>query len=118
MVTQTDVWPRLLQLAQAASTVGWRQMFKPRQSDRATELVADLGLVGDDALQFMNDYATLFSLDWAEFRFDAYFEPEQLWLLPSLRRRRTKQVLTLGMLEAAALAGRWGAWASPPPKDE
>ncbi|MDO4728620.1 MAG: DUF1493 family protein [Bacteroidota bacterium] len=39
-------------------------------------LEEDLGLYGDEAMYFTQQYATMFDVDMSQFPFDAYFSPE------------------------------------------
>ena len=81
---------------------------------RNTKLVEDLGLIGDDADDFMGKFSQLFSVGGGDFRFDDYFPPEGFDLVGLIggifteKRENPKFApLTLGMLEHAAKLGVW-----------
>ena len=109
MVTDDDIQKRLFALAAAIPTVGTRRMASRAPLTLASELVADLGLVGDDAFQFMEAYAAAFNVERGDYRASDYFDAEALWVLPGRGKRPPKQVLTLGMLLIAARAGVWNS---------
>ena len=102
-----DIWENLLKLAEDIPTFGVRQLWKKPTLTRQTDLVADLGLIGDDALEFMEKYATAFSVESGDYDYLSYFCPEQLWVLPKFRKTKKKYIITLGMLELAAKTGVW-----------
>jgi len=72
----------------------------------------DLGIYGDDAIEFIVAYAKEFSVDVSRFKAADYFSPEGDIILPAIIRfftgkKKTKQKeLTLKHLEKAAVAGR------------
>lgn len=102
-----DIWGRLVRLAEGVASVGLRQLGKKIVLTRQTDLVEDLGLVGDDAVEFMDAYASMFNIEVGDYKFSSYFGAERLWLLPGFSRGRRKGSITLGMLELAAKAGIW-----------
>ncbi len=102
-----DIWESLLKLAEDIPTFGVRQLWKKHPLTRQTDLVADLGLIGDDALEFMEKYANAFGVKSGDYDYLSYFDPEQLWLLPKFRKTKKKHIITLGMLELAAKNGVW-----------
>jgi hypothetical protein len=77
-----------------------------------TALERDLGITGDNALEFMLEFSELYHVNLDRFDFKAYFEPEEdRVLLDMLRalfgRKHPKQKeLTIGHLLAAIEAGR------------
>lgn len=102
-----DIWGRLVRLAQGVESFGLRQLGKKVVLTRQTDLVEDLGLVGDDAVEFMDAYASEFNIEAGDYKFSSYFGPERLWLLPGFSKGRRKISITLGMLELAAKVGVW-----------
>jgi Protein of unknown function (DUF1493) len=76
-----------------------------------TRLVEDLKLIGDDADEFMGDWAEEFSIEAGDFLLDSYFPAEGLNLIGAVLapfRKKTQAVtLTIGMLEKAVDLGVW-----------
>lgn len=78
----------------------------------ATRLADDLGLSGDDAVEFIMAFGKAFNVDISHFMAADYFEPEGDIVLPSLlrfltgRKKQAKKTLTVGHLEKAIIAGR------------
>ncbi len=103
----SDIWGRLARLVEDVASVGLSQLGKKIVLTRQTDLVEDLGLVGDDAVEFMDAYASTFNVGAGDYKFSSYFGPERLWLLPGFSRGKRKNSITLGMLESAAKAGVW-----------
>jgi hypothetical protein len=103
----SDIWGRLVRLAEGVTSFGLRQLGKKVVLTRQTDLVADLGLVGDDAVEFMDAYASEFDIEAGDYKFSSYFSPERLWLLPGFSKSKRVNLITLGMLELAAKAGTW-----------
>lgn len=103
------IWPRLLALVEELPTMGISRLMGSKEITRATNLVSDLGLTGDDAFEFMEKYAALFDVKQGDYDSSNYFESEGLWLLPRLRKHKAKIPITLGMLEIAACDGEWNA---------
>lgn len=97
----------------------WREIvaFVRRQTatratlTRSTELQRDLGLEGDEALDFIESFAETFHVDSGDFEFHRYFGPEgfnPFSLVVDLFRRPDRSIgVTLGMLEKAAVLGVW-----------
>jgi Protein of unknown function (DUF1493) len=102
-----DVWERIVGLADEVPSVGLRQVAKKREFTRRTDLVLDLGLVGDDAIEFMDKYASEFDVKQGDYETSAYFDAEGLWLLPTFKKQKEKKKITLGMLYLAAKSGKW-----------
>jgi len=84
-----------------------RHAGRPVPLDERTELVADLGLVGDDAFEFMERFAEEFQVDTGDFEFTRYFDAEGLSLHGLFKKTDVKPVITLGMLAMAAGLGVW-----------
>lgn len=104
---ENTVWKQILALVEDLPTVGLRQAGKTKALTRQTDLVRDLGLVGDDAFEFMENYAACLNVKTGDFAWSDYFDPEGLWLLPKMGKPDTKKPITLGMLEMAAIDGEW-----------
>lgn len=102
-----DIWERIVSLAQEIPSVGFKQVGKKKELTKQTDLVADLGLVGDDATEFMDKYAAAFDVKEGDYETSTYFDAEGLWLLPGFRKRKEKKHLTLGMLYLAVKNGVW-----------
>lgn len=103
----SDIWGRLVRLAENVPSFGLRQLGKKVVLTRLTDLVKDLGLMGDDAVEFMDAYASAFNVEAGDYKFSSYFNSERLWLLPGFSKNKRKKPITLGMLELAAKAGTW-----------
>lgn len=108
MVPQKEaIWARLVGLAKEVPSFGLAKLGKKKEFTPQTDLVSDLGLVGYDAAEFMGKYAAAFSVNQGDYDAAAYFDSEGLWILPSLRKKKGKKRLTLGMLYLAAKNGVW-----------
>ena len=72
----------------------------------------DLGVTGDDAVDFLIAYGTTFNVDVTKFMAADYFGGERNVLLSELGRwltgssKRTRKTLTVGHLEKGIIAGR------------
>lgn len=102
-----DNWERIVRLAEEIHSVGFRHVGKGQEFTRQTDLVSDLGLIGDDASEFMDRYASEFDVKQGDYDASAYFDAEGLWILPTFRKKREKMHITLGMLHLAAKIGEW-----------
>lgn len=110
MVTGDDtLWNEIVALVEEMPTAGLSRLVGAKQLTRETDLVADLGLVGDDAFEFMEKYAARLNVKRGDYDASAYFEPEGLWILPRFGKRKPKKRITLGMLELAARDGEWSS---------
>lgn len=110
MVTEEDtIWPWLIALVEKLPTEGASRLLGSKELTRNTDLVSDLGLTGDDAFEFVEQYAALFGVKKGDYEQSEYFEPEGLWLLPRLGKHKPKAKITLGMLELAAREGEWNS---------
>lgn len=76
---------------------------------KKTELVGDLRITGDDAVEFLSDFMEVFSIDMGNLNFHEYFDEEGFWPLPRFRKWEKKRKLTLGMLEQAVKNGCWNS---------
>ena len=79
---------------------------------RDTQIEDDLGVTGDDAVDFIIAYGKVFNVDVTKFMAANYFNAEGSVILPSLLRaitgakKRQNKILTVGHLEKGILAGR------------
>ena len=71
-----------------------------------TKINADLGVDGDDALEFMTAFEGRFQVDLSGFVFRKYFGPEG-WNPTALLTPKRPDPLTLGQLAEAAEAKVW-----------
>ena len=79
---------------------------------RSSEIEDDLGLYGDDAIDFIVAFGKEFNVDLSKFMAKDYFSPEGDFILPALLRFFTnkkaikRKSLTVGHLEKAIVAGK------------
>ncbi|WP_122270509.1 DUF1493 family protein [Pseudomonas savastanoi] len=75
----------------------------------ATKVSRDLGLDGDDASDFMEDFFEHFGVDRGDYDHYRYFKPEgtDIFVFFRSKDRRAKTVMTLGMLYKAAQMKAW-----------
>lgn len=79
---------------------------------RDTQIEDDLGVTGDDAVDFLIAYGNVFNVDVTKFTAADYFGTERNVVLSEFGRwltgqtRRTRKVLTVGHLEKGIYAGR------------
>jgi len=100
-----EIW--LLQIASLLKEMH----LVPREKVRLeTRLSADLGMEGDDAREFMEEFFHRFSVNRGDFRTDEHFGPEAGWspLFFLLRRRGLRDVRVSQLVEAIR-RGRWDA---------
>lgn len=77
-----------------------------------TMLEEDLGLYGDDAMEFLVVFSKEFNVDISNFMAADYFSPEGDIILPSLiraitgKKKKKQKYLQVQHLEKAILAGR------------
>lgn len=82
---------------------------------RDTQLYNDLDVDGEEAVDFMEHFFAEFSIDYGDYNFDHYFvaegfSPLEIFLLMISKKKRAsydRPPITLGMLQQAALDGRW-----------
>ncbi len=56
----------------------------PNKISKETEVEKDLGVTGDDAIDFIEDYSSIFNVDVSNFDFNKYFHSEGIdfkWFL-------------------------------------
>ena len=70
---------------------------------RDTQIEDELGVTGDDAVEFMIAYGKTFNVDVTKFMAADYFRGEGWNLFPS---KKSGKILTVGHLEKGILAGR------------
>ena len=87
-----------------------------------TDLSDDIGLEGDDALEFIEAYAKRFSVDMANFRFEDHFYnegqvtfPQSILLL--FRKGASKRKITVGDLVDCAEGRKWQAVSAKDTRD-
>lgn len=79
---------------------------------RETTLERDLGMTGDDAIEFILEFSQRFNVDISQFNIRLYFEPEGDSILPNVFRsitgkKKSKQKeLTIGDLEHSVMKGK------------
>lgn len=82
---------------------------------RSTMLYEDLGIYGDDAVEFFEGFSNVFNVDVSNFEISKYFQGEGGLIFRSifnLFKRKEKEVeydlrpITLGDLEKAIIAGK------------
>ncbi|MBK9732881.1 MAG: DUF1493 family protein [Chitinophagaceae bacterium] len=73
--------------------------------ERTTKVELDLGITGEDAMEFIIAYGEQFNVDVSRFMAADYFDAEGHSLF-SLGNQRNKKILTLGDLEKGISAGR------------
>ena len=79
---------------------------------RDTQIEDDLGVTGDDAVDFLIAYGKTFNVDVSKFMAADYFGPEGNVLLSELgnwltgKQKRTRKVLTVAHLEKGIITGR------------
>jgi hypothetical protein len=84
----------------------------PFALDRTTKVEKDLGITGDEAVEFILAFSKKFNVDTSNFMAAEYFESEGDSLLPSIIRFFTGQKkaknkeLILGDLERAVIVGK------------
>jgi len=64
-----------------------------------------MGIDGDDAIEFMEDFQEVFGVDLSGFEPRAYFGPEAAVIIPSWRR--PQKSLTVALLIQAARDRKW-----------
>lgn len=109
MTGDDAIWKEIVALVEELPTAGLSRLVGAKPLTRETDLVVDLGLIGDDAFEFMEKYAARLHVKRGDYDASAYFEPEGLWMLPRFGKRKPKKRITLGMLELAARDGEWNS---------
>lgn len=81
----------------------------PHEINLDTRVSEDLGLEGDDAIEFLHGYSKMFNVDISEFPFDKYFCSEGFELFTfvvSFFRRKSYLTLTVRNLMDAISEGK------------
>ncbi len=103
-----EIWNRLVEFTRKETDSPVGSVFS-----RKTRLVEDLGLIGDDADEFMGNFSNAFSVKSGDFEFDNYFPPEGFNLVGMIGALFSKgndaKPITLGMLEHAIELGLWNS---------
>ncbi len=79
---------------------------------REAQIEDDLGITGDDAVDFLLAFGKSFNVDISKFMAAEYFGAERNVFLSELgklitgKNKRTRKILTVGHLEKAIIAGR------------
>lgn len=79
---------------------------------RDTQIEEDLGVTGDDAVDFMIAYGKAFNVDVTQFMTGDYFDGEGDIILPAIirfftsKKKKPNKRLTVGHLEKGIIAGR------------
>ena len=79
---------------------------------RSTQIEDDLGVSGDDAIEFIIAFGKEFNVDISKFMASDYFSPEGDFILPALirfftnKKKRERKSFTVGHLEKAVMAGK------------
>lgn len=101
-----QVWDELVSFV--ASRTGFR---KTASLSRRSTLNRDIGVDGDDADEFMGAYFDRFGVEGGDYDWSRYFGEEGFnpvsVLIDIVKRKPALRPLTLGMLELAAMTGRW-----------
>jgi len=76
------------------------------------ELARDLGLDGDDAVEFIELFSKRFSVNMADFNFSKYFGPEAGWnpltfIFSILFKKEQLTPITLADLNNSIKKGKW-----------
>jgi hypothetical protein len=76
-----------------------------------TDIAKDLGVDGDDAMEFMLKFRREFDVDLSNFRFDRYFGGEGFRLIPAIKsllgKGEVRDPLTVTLLFDAAKHRHW-----------
>ncbi len=79
-----------------------------------TKLEDDLGITGDDAVEFFDKFSTEFNIDLSDLDLHKYFESEGVgllnfsWLLGKRRKvKRSLHEITIADLENTLKVGKW-----------
>lgn len=92
-----DIFNRLKKIIIKQSAVDDDEITKD------TQIENELGVAGDDAVEFIIAYGKTFNVDVTKFMAADYFGGEGWVLLPS---KKSRKILTIGQLEKGILAGR------------
>lgn len=85
-------------------------VVEDKEVTREATIEDDLGITGDDAVDFIIAYSNAFNVDVSKFMAADYFDGEGDILLPAIIKiftgKKENKVLTVGHLEKGILAGR------------
>lgn len=91
-------------LKQFIEEFGWKYPLELKQD---TQIEGDLGITGDDAVEFIIEFGKKFDVDISKFMADEYFEPEgcdflsPILIFFKIKKKKEKKVLTIKDLEDA-----------------
>lgn len=80
-------------------------LIDPTKIDLATRIESDLGLTGDDAIDFIQEFSKLFNVDSSSLNFEEYFIPEGVSTYWYSDQNRPKD-MTLDKLQEALSSGK------------
>ena len=94
------------------SLVAEERKEDPRKMTANTRLLEDLGMDGDDAVEFFEKYEVMFEVDLTKIKWARHFGPEGfnpfVFFLPSFwKSLREHCPVTIGDLVISARAGKW-----------
>ncbi|MBP4139794.1 DUF1493 family protein [Flavobacterium cupreum] len=79
---------------------------------RSTQIENDLGVYGEDAVEFIVAFGKGFNVDVSRFMASDYFSPEGDFILPAIirfltnKKKKERKSFTIGHLEKAIIAGK------------
>lgn len=82
------------------------QRVRESKIKKETRIENDLGITGDDAMEFMEAFFETFQVDFSAFRFDDHFSPEACWPWEIFKRPPGRQVTVHDLVTVARL-GKW-----------
>jgi hypothetical protein len=109
---ENSIWEELESFIRKEAGVGNKKILA-----KSDTLERDLDITGDDAEDFMGNFFLTFKVDHGDFSLDQYFSGEgfnpfemiAMIFSKKTRQKYDKEPVTLGMLEAAVLAGVWNS---------
>ncbi|MDA8454945.1 DUF1493 family protein [Acidovorax sp. GBBC 3334] len=107
VAASSELWRELVELASGVDSMGFRHIGKKIEYTPHTDLVKDLGLTGDDAFDFMEKFASKFTVEKGDYSSSDYFGPEGLNIFSFFKKDKPTMPITLGMLFLAARSGIW-----------
>lgn len=83
-----------------------------KEINRCTKIQDDLGIYGDDAVEFLISFSKEFNVDISSFMAADYFSSEGDMVLPAIirflinKKKKKRKLITIGHLEKAILEGK------------
>ncbi len=83
-----------------------------KEINSSIQIEDDLGVSGDDAVEFILAFGKEFNVDVSNFMLADYFSPEGDFILPAIirfltnKKKRERKSFTVGHLEKAIMEGR------------